>query len=395
MIEIKNLHKRFGENEVLKGIDLHINEGEVVAIIGSSGTGKSTLLRCLNYLETPDKGEIRVYDAKVDAENNKKSDILKLRSNSAMIFQNFNLFSNKNVLNNVVEPLVSGKKMNKKEAREKAEIYLKKVGMHEKLNQFPITLSGGQQQRVAIARSIATQPKVLLFDEPTSALDPSWVQEVLEVIRELAKENYTMVIVTHEMKFAEEVADRIVFMDKGVVVEEGSPKEIFENPIKSRTREFLKLEEVKRDFRDVYVKKSMNHEDMVPMYIEEGLELDETEDLSGNIFMCFELFSKDDDKRIGGATLIELKGEIILKNIAIVKKYQNLGLGTYLVDKVFEEVKQWGYDKVILNAKEKTFYKKIGFEKIDNNSFDELKDDCFECSNYKKSCFPEIMIYNF
>ena len=230
MIKIKNLHKNFGNLNVLKGLDLEIQKGEVVAVIGSSGTGKSTLLRCLNYLEQPDEGIITIDDVTVDARNCTKKEINQLRRQSAMIFQTFNLFLNKDVLHNVMEPLVTARKMNKEEAREEAIKYLRKVGMEEKLNQYPSTLSGGQQQRVAIARSMAVQPKVLLFDEPTSALDPEWVQEVLEVISELAREHFTMIIVTHEMQFAREVADRVIFMENGVIIEEGSPEELFQNP---------------------------------------------------------------------------------------------------------------------------------------------------------------------
>ena len=201
MIKIENLHKKFGDTEVLKGIDLEVKKGEVVAIIGPSGTGKSTLLRCINYLEVPDKGVITVGNVSVDAENHNKPEIHDLRKHTAMIFQNYNLFQNKNVLQNVT----------------------------------------GQQQRVAIARSMATKPDILLFDEPTSALDPEWVQEVLEVIKKLAEKHHTMLIVTHEMKFARDVADRIVFMDGGIIEEEGIPEELLSNPKSDRTREFLKV----------------------------------------------------------------------------------------------------------------------------------------------------------
>lgn len=241
MIKIQNLHKFFGNLEVLKGINIDIQKGEVVAIIGPSGTGKSTLLRCMNYLEKPDEGSITIGDITVTAGKVSKKEIYRLRKHSAMIFQNYNLFFNKNVLHNVTEPLIFAQGMKKSEAEEIAVEYLEKVGMKDKLEQYPITLSGGQQQRVAIARSMATRPNVLLFDEPTSALDPEWVQEVLEVIRNLAEEHHTMMIVTHEMQFAKEVADRVIFMDGGRIVEDGPARRVLEQPTQDRTREFLKI----------------------------------------------------------------------------------------------------------------------------------------------------------
>lgn len=241
MIRVKNIHKSFEGVEVLKGIDLEVSKGEVIAIIGFSGTGKSTFLRCLNFLDKPDKGIINIGNLSIDAENCTKKEIHELRKHSAMIFQNYNLYNNKTVLQNVTESLTTVKKMNKNEAKKLAIYYLEKVGMADRLNQYPVTLSGGQQQRVAIARSMATQPDLLLLDEPTSALDPEWVYEVLEVIKKLAKEHFTMIIVTHEIQFAKEVADRVIFMDKGIIVEEGIAKEILNNPKLDRTKEFLKL----------------------------------------------------------------------------------------------------------------------------------------------------------
>ena len=241
MIRVKNIHKSFEGVEVLKGIDLEVSKGEVIAIIGSSGTGKSTFLRCLNFLDKPDKGIINIGNLSIDAENCTKKEIHELSKHSAMIFQNYNLYNNKTVLQNVTESLTTVKKMNKNEAKKLAIYYLEKVGMADRLNQYPATLSGGQQQRVAIARSMATQPDLLLLDEPTSALDPEWVYEVLEVIKKLAKEHFTMIIVTHEIQFAKEVADRVIFMDKGIIVEEGIAKEILNNPKLDRTKEFLKL----------------------------------------------------------------------------------------------------------------------------------------------------------
>lgn len=240
MIKVKGLKKSFGTLEVLKGVDLEIGQGEVVAIIGPSGTGKSTLLRCLNYLEVPDEGEICIANKSVNAKKHSKKEIYDLRKQSAMIFQNFNLFNNKTILDNVALAPEVVQKRSKKEIREEAVEILKKVGLEDKANAYPSTLSGGQQQRVAIGRAMALKPKVMLFDEPTSALDPYLVGEVLNVIKGIVKEHdTTMIIVTHEMGFAKEVADRIVFMDGGYIVEEGTPAEIFENPKNEKTKQFL------------------------------------------------------------------------------------------------------------------------------------------------------------
>ena len=239
MIKIENLHKSFGKLEVLKGIDLEVKKGEIVVIIGSSGTGKSTLLRCLNYLEKPEEGKITIGDITVDAKTCDKKQVNELRKHSAMIFQNYNLFLNKNVLQNVMEPLVTAKKMNKNEAEKVANHYLEQVGMSDKLKQYPATLSGGQQQRVAIARSLAVQPNVLLFDEPTSALDPEMVGEVLNLMKRLADDGMTMVVVTNEMGFAREVASRVLFMADGGILEENNPKDFFEHPQNKRLQDFL------------------------------------------------------------------------------------------------------------------------------------------------------------
>lgn len=245
MIKINNLKKSFGNDEILKGINLELKKGEVVVIIGPSGSGKSTFLRCLNYLETPTSGEIQIGDLKVETDKVSKKDIHKLRAKSAMVFQNYNLFNNKTVIENVTEALIVVKKIDKKEANKIAVEALKKVGLLEKKDVYPKTLSGGQKQRVSIARAIALNPEVILFDEPTSALDPELVSEVLAVIKDLSKEHMTMIIVTHEMRFAKDVGDRIVFMENGVVVEEGAPEDIFTKPKKDRTREFLRLIEEK------------------------------------------------------------------------------------------------------------------------------------------------------
>lgn len=240
MINIKNLKKSFNNLEVLKDISLTVDKGEVVVIIGASGSGKSTFLRCLNYLETPEEGIIEVEDIKVNASKSSKDNIHKLRKSTAMVFQSYNLFKNKTALENISEPLIVAQKINKGDAIQKAEELLKVVGLHDKKDNYPATLSGGQQQRIGIARAMAVNPKVILFDEPTSALDPELVGEVLNVIRDLAKKHMTMIIVTHEMAFAREVADRVIFMDKGYVVEQGSPEGIFTNAKEERTRKFLK-----------------------------------------------------------------------------------------------------------------------------------------------------------
>ena len=235
LVEIRNIHKRFGRLEVLKGVDFNVEQGEVVCLIGRSGSGKSTLLRCINLLELPDSGEIRVFGENIL----KTGDINAYRAQVGMCFQQFNLFSNMNVLENCVIPQLSVLKTSRREAQEKAVSYLNKVGMAGFAQAAVSTLSGGQKQRVAIARALCMEPRLMLFDEPTSALDPEMVQEVLNVMRDLAAEGLTMIIVTHEMRFAREVADRIVFMDEGVIVEDDRPEVIFSAPASPRTAEFL------------------------------------------------------------------------------------------------------------------------------------------------------------
>ena len=235
MIEIKNLHKSFGHVEVLKGVDVSIEEKEVVVIIGPSGSGKSTLLRCMNYLEEPTSGDITVDNMKLD----KHADINKIRENIGMVFQRFNLFPHMTVLENIVLAPTKVLKISREEAISTAMDLLQRVGLKEKANSYPSQLSGGQQQRVAIARALAMKPKVMLFDEPTSALDPEMVTEVLDVMKSLANQGMTMVVVTHEMGFAREVVDRVLFVDEGRIIEEGTPKEIFENPKQERTKLFL------------------------------------------------------------------------------------------------------------------------------------------------------------
>lgn len=236
IVEIKDLKKTFGKNEVLKEIDVSVHKGEVVTIIGSSGSGKSTLLRCINLLEIPTSGEIIFHGTNV---LQKGYNLPKYRTNLGMVFQSFNLFNNMDVLENCVSGQVTVLKRSKEEATTIAKENLEKVGMTRFINAKPSQLSGGQKQRVAIARALSMNPEVLLFDEPTSALDPEMVGEVLKTIRSLADSGLTMVIVTHEMDFAREVSNRIIFMDKGVIAEEGTPEEIFEHPKNERTREFL------------------------------------------------------------------------------------------------------------------------------------------------------------
>lgn len=239
MLKIKNLHKSFKELNVLKNINLEVKKGEVIAIIGPSGTGKSTLLRCINYLESPDVGELEIGSLKVNVENITKKQIHNLRKTTSMVFQNYNLFNNKTALQNIIEPLVIVKKMDFKSAKSKAVEILKQINLLDKQDIYPIKLSGGQKQRIGIGRAMAMNPEIMLFDEPTSALDPELVNEVLDVIKNLAKAHTTMIIVTHEMRFAKEAAHRVLFMDEGTIVEEGTPDEIFNNPQKERTIKFL------------------------------------------------------------------------------------------------------------------------------------------------------------
>ena len=236
MLRVKDLHKSFGDNEVLKGIDENIEKGEVVCVIGPSGSGKSTFLRCLNLLEEPTSGEVYLDDEKI---NDPNVDINKVRQRLGMVFQNFNLFPHKTVTENITMAPINVLKMSQAAAVKKAHELLKMVGLEDKADEYPKSLSGGQQQRVAIARALAMEPEAMLFDEPTSALDPEMVGDVLEVMKNLAAEGMTMVIVTHEMGFAREVADRVVFMDGGYLVEEGTPEEIFDNPKEERVKDFL------------------------------------------------------------------------------------------------------------------------------------------------------------
>ncbi len=239
MLKVTNIHKSFGKNEILKGVDLTVEKGDVVVILGPSGSGKTTLLRTIDFLETADQGELEFDEIKTSLAHAHKNTILNVRRKTGFVYQNYNLFANKTVLENVMEGLVTARKYPKDFAREIAERALKKVGMLDRKDYYPSQLSGGQQQRVGIARAIAPNPDVVLFDEPTSALDPELVGEVLSVIKELAKEGTTMIVVTHEMSFAEEVASEVIFMEGGVIVEKGSAKQIFNSPKEARTRQFL------------------------------------------------------------------------------------------------------------------------------------------------------------
>ncbi|GFP75704.1 amino acid ABC transporter ATP-binding protein [Clostridium fungisolvens] len=244
MIDIKNLDKIIGNNHILKSINLNINEGKTTVVIGPSGSGKTTLLRCLNLLEIPNEGEITLGDMTIvfhkDAKLSEK-EIISFRKQTGMVFQGFNLFPHMNVLQNVMEGQVTVLKRSKEEAKDKSRKLLAKVGLSEKENSYPYELSGGQQQRVAIARAMAMDPKIILFDEPTSALDPELEAEVLKVMKELAVEGMTMVVVTHNMNFAKEVAHKVVFMEDGKILQEGSPEEIFTNPKNERMNRFLNI----------------------------------------------------------------------------------------------------------------------------------------------------------
>ncbi|WP_162062243.1 amino acid ABC transporter ATP-binding protein [Vibrio taketomensis] len=239
MIKLDNIHKSFGDSEVLKGIDLEIKKGEIIVIIGSSGTGKSTLLRCVNFLEQANQGTITIDDVSVNTQQHTKAEVLALRRKTGFVFQNYALFAHMTARQNIAEGLITVRGWNKAEALAKAQQILDDIGLGDKGDSYPAALSGGQQQRVGIGRAMALQPELLLFDEPTSALDPEWVGEVLNLMKQLATQHQTMLVVTHEMQFAKEVADRVIFMAEGNIVEQGSPAEIFENPQDPRLKKFL------------------------------------------------------------------------------------------------------------------------------------------------------------
>ena len=241
MIDVKGLKKNFGDNHVLRGVDLKVKKGEIVTMIGPSGAGKTTLLRSLNWLDAPDAGIIRIDDAEIDATRANKKAVKRLRSKTAMVFQHYNLFNNKTALENVTESLIMVKKLSKEAANARGKQLLDRVGLSDKYNAYPSFLSGGQQQRVGIARALAVDPKVILFDEPTSALDPEWVNEVLTVMTEIAREGMTMVVVSHEMRFVRDVSTRVLLLDEGQILEDGTPEQVFKNPQHERAQQFLKL----------------------------------------------------------------------------------------------------------------------------------------------------------
>lgn len=241
MLNIKNLYKSYGDNKVLEGVDLTVEKGEVVVVIGPSGSGKSTLLRCINYLEKPNGGSIKVDDVLVEFKGNNNKEINEIRKKTSMVFQSYNLFNNKTAIENIMESLVTVQGIDKGKAREIALSLLSQVGLREKADSYPSKLSGGQKQRVGIARAMATNPSVILFDEPTSALDPELVSEVLNVMKRLARDQVTMLVVTHEIEFAREVADRVIFIDEGKIVADGSPSDILDNPKQDRLKRFLQL----------------------------------------------------------------------------------------------------------------------------------------------------------
>ncbi|MEC2111823.1 amino acid ABC transporter ATP-binding protein [Bacillus stercoris] len=240
MITVKNIRKAFKDLVVLDGIDLEVKRGEVVAIIGPSGSGKSTLLRCLNLLEHPDQGLIEIGEAKLNAEKFTRKEAHRLRQQTAMVFQNYNLFKNKTALQNITEALIVAQHKSRDEAKRIGMEILKQVGLEHKADSYPITMSGGQQQRIGIARALAVNPHAILLDEPTSALDPELVAGVLQVIKSIAEKQTTMIIVTHEMAFAKEVADQVIFMADGHIIEQGTPEELFDHPKNERTKRFIK-----------------------------------------------------------------------------------------------------------------------------------------------------------
>ena len=246
ILEVRDIKKKF-QTQVLNGVSLNVEKGDVIAVLGPSGSGKTTLLRCINFLEKPDSGTL-VFDGKqYDLSMISKKDIAEIRKKTGFVFQSYNLFANKTALENVTLGLITARKMDKKKAEEIGRKTLERVGMIEKADRYPSELSGGQQQRVAIARALAGDPEIIYFDEPTSALDPELIGEVLSVMRQLADEGMTMIVVTHEMDFAKNVSNKTIFMEGGVIVEEGNSKEFFENPQKERTREFLRLEGRRND----------------------------------------------------------------------------------------------------------------------------------------------------
>ncbi len=250
ILSVKNIHKSFGSLSVLNGMDLTVNKGDVIAVLGPSGSGKTTLLRCLNFLETADQGEMMFDDQQYSFDSISKKEIETIRQKTGFVFQNYNLFANKTALENVTLGLTLARKMSKEQANKIGLEMLQKVGLKDWANHYPSALSGGQQQRVAIARALAMNPEIIYFDEPTSALDPELMGEVLSVIKNLANEGMTMMIVTHEMSFAKDVSNRVILIENGKIVEEGSSKDFFENPKEERTKEFLRRE-IKKEYEEI------------------------------------------------------------------------------------------------------------------------------------------------
>lgn len=240
MIKLDNIHKKFGSSSILSGIDIEIKQGEIIVVIGSSGTGKSTLLRCVNFLEQADKGKITIDDVSVDVEKYTKAEVIALRKKTGFVFQNYALFAHLTAKQNIAEGLITVRGWNKEQAYNRSLQILNDIGLGDKAESYPTSLSGGQQQRVGIGRAMALEPELLLFDEPTSALDPELVGEVLSLMKQLATKHQTMLVVTHEMQFAKEVADRVIFMAEGNIVEQGSPQDIFGNPQDVRLKKFLR-----------------------------------------------------------------------------------------------------------------------------------------------------------
>ena len=384
-VKVENLNLYYGENHALKDVNMDIQENAVTAFIGPSGCGKSTFLRSLNLLETPTEGHVLFHEQDL---TDKSVNVDELREKIGMVFQHFNLFPNMTIRRNITLAPTKLGLMSKEEADKKADELLARVGLSDKADAYPNQLSGGQKQRVAIARALAMNPEIMLFDEPTSALDPEWVLEVLEVIRDLAKQHFTMIIVTHEMQFAKEVASRVIFMEKGVVVEEGTPEEVLENPKNSRTRAFLRLEKRKEDFKIV---DSMNYEEMIPMFIEAGLEMEPNEKRPLGLLQCYELIDNNTGRRIGGASLVYMCDEYVIKTVAIEKAYQGKGLGTDLVKTIMQDAKKRGATRIYLNAKVPKFYKTLGFTIVSHDEAPDIS-TCHLCHRYHNGCESEIMM---
>lgn len=391
-IEIHHLYKSYGSEKVLKDVHIEIEQGKVVSVIGPSGTGKSTLLRCMNFLEIPDEGTITIGDVTIDAKNHTEKEIQELRKHSAMVFQHFHLFYNKTVLQNVMEPLLTVKRMHLEQAKKIAMECLEDVGMLAFMEKYPAVLSGGQQQRVAIARSVATKPNVLLIDEPTSALDPEWVQEVLEVLKKLAKKKHTMVIVTHEMQFAKEVSDMVIYMDDGKIVEVGMPEKVLEHPSDERTRRFLKKYlQQNNTFYEVH--KSLNKERLMPLFVSEGLELSQQDEIFDRAILCYECRDRENNDLIGGCCLSLWEGEFVLKALAVHHDFQRCGIGTDLVHRAIREAREWKAKRIILNAKVPSYYERFGFREMRAEEIPAGFSDCILCEKYQQSCHPAVMEY--